>query len=76
MDEIRTKVIQKLSAMDRFTSPIAKIRDGRKYNYSPWIRAGFSTLVTRAEPLTEADGLELGIRDVVRCAKARETHIK
>ena len=72
MTEIRMMAIQRLNTINRFPSPVAQIEYGRKYGYAPWIREGISALVTRELPLSESDGMELGIRDALRCAAARE----
>ena len=72
MTEVRTQAIRRLDKLDSFPSPIAKLFCGKEFKYDPWVRAGIQTLVSRTEPLSEEEGNELGMKDTIRCAAARE----
>ncbi|KAF8524058.1 hypothetical protein BU17DRAFT_10329, partial [Hysterangium stoloniferum] len=54
------------------TDPLTKIRLGREYEYTPWMREGFVRLCLREEMVSVGEAEGLTKEEVVMCAKARE----
>jgi hypothetical protein len=70
MAALHTLAMRLLSV--NIADPLTKIRLGREYEYTPWMREGFVRLCLREEMVSieEAEGLTK--EEVVKCARARE----
>lgn len=69
-ERIRDMAIQELST--KVFDPIKKITLADKHNVPQWLSAAYVDLCKRPEPLTEQEAEELGLKTVVRVARARE----
>ncbi|THH32834.1 hypothetical protein EUX98_g1333 [Antrodiella citrinella] len=69
-DKIRDLAIQELSM--KVLDPIKKIVLADRHNVPQWLSAAYVDLCKRPEPLTEREADELGLKTVVRVARARE----
>lgn len=69
-DHARALAIAELS--QRMLEPVRKIALAHTYHVPQWLPAAFGELIRRPEPLTDAEADALGLRTVVRVARARE----
>lgn len=69
-DRIRDMSIQEIST--KGLDPIRKVTLAEKYNIPLWLSPAFVDLCKRPEPLTLREAEQLGMKTVVRLAKARE----
>ncbi|KAF8515525.1 hypothetical protein BU17DRAFT_93564 [Hysterangium stoloniferum] len=74
MTAVRLRVVGTLDRQDISNHPEYQIYYGRKYDHDPWVYNGLTTLLIRKEGLTEKEGKTLGIKDTIRCARARELY--
>ncbi|KAF8508855.1 hypothetical protein BU17DRAFT_56486, partial [Hysterangium stoloniferum] len=75
MTDVRLRAIKILDKYDISSHPEYQVYYGKKYNYGAWIYNGLSTLITRTAELTEEEGEKLGMKDTVRCGRARERYL-
>ena len=52
--------------------PTTKISFGQRYDYPSWVVEGFEAICTREEPISEEEGRELGIENMIKCFTVRE----
>lgn len=69
-DKIRDMAITELSST--MLDPIKKITLATKYNIPQWLSSAYVDLCKRPEPLNDEEAETLGLRNVVRVARARE----
>ncbi|KAF7965486.1 hypothetical protein HWV62_43268 [Athelia sp. TMB] len=58
--------------LEPIASAVDKVALGKQFGIEEWILDGYWALCARQEPLTEEEGLRLGVRDVVRIFTTRE----
>ncbi|KAF8586649.1 hypothetical protein K439DRAFT_1615021 [Ramaria rubella] len=49
-----------------------KILFGQRYDYPSWVLDGFVALCAREHSITEEEGQEIGMDNLIKCAKVRE----
>ncbi|KAF8589266.1 hypothetical protein K439DRAFT_1383560 [Ramaria rubella] len=76
IEELRNYSIHKLDALKCFTTPLMQIQCGRDYNHPPWVRDGYMKLIMRDKSLSEKEGTQLGLKEALMCAAARETALR
>ncbi len=69
-DKIRDMAILEISS--RMLDPIKKITLANKYNIPQWLSPAYVDLCKRPEPLNDDEAETLGLKTVVRVARARE----
>ena len=69
-DKIRELSIDKIS--HQMIDPVKKINLANKYNIPHWLPTAFADLIKRPEPMNDSEAESLGLRNVVRVARARE----
>ena len=69
-DQIRDRAIAEVSK--RMLDPVKKIMLANKYNIPQWLPPAFLDLCKRPEPISDTEADILGLRTLVRLAKARE----
>ncbi|KAF8515524.1 hypothetical protein BU17DRAFT_93563 [Hysterangium stoloniferum] len=75
MENVRVCAVETLDSFDMYDShPEYQVCYGRKYDHDPWVYKGLKSLLIRLEGLTEKEGEMLGIKDTIRCARARELY--
>ncbi|TCD65003.1 hypothetical protein EIP91_003371 [Steccherinum ochraceum] len=70
-DKIRDLAISEISTRG-VLDPVRKITLAESYNIPHWLSPAYVDLVKRPEPLSEAEAERLGLRTMVRVARARE----
>ena len=69
-DKIRELAIMEISR--QVLDPVHKITLANKYDVAQWLPVAFTDLMKRPEPITEAEAESIGMRNMVRVARARE----
>lgn len=69
-DQIRDLAILEISK--QMLDPVKKIMLANKYNIPQWLTPAFLDLCKRPEPISDSEAETLGLRTVVRLARARE----
>lgn len=69
-DKIRELAITEIS--QQLLDPVKKIALANKYNIPHWLPLAFADLIKRPEPMNDLEAESLGLRNVVRVARARE----
>lgn len=69
-DQIRDRAIVEISK--QVLDPVKKIMLANKYNIPQWLPPAFLDLCKRPEPISDSEAETLGLRTVVRIARARE----
>ena len=69
-DKIRDMAIQELTK--RPLDPVKRITLAEQFNVPQWLSTALVELTKRPEPVSDADAEVLGMRTVVRIARARE----
>lgn len=69
-DKIRELAIVEISA--KMLDPVKKITLANKYNIPQWLSSAYLDLCKRPEPITDVEAETLGLRTLVRVARARE----
>ena len=69
-DKIRDMAIMEISS--RMLDPIKKITLANKYNIPQWLSPAYVDLSKRPDPLNDDEAETLGLKTVVRVARARE----
>ncbi|KZP17544.1 hypothetical protein FIBSPDRAFT_830314 [Athelia psychrophila] len=67
----------RLLAIDKLTAtaiPIDKIVLGRRYGISDWLPGAYEAVCTRADPLTDEEGMKLGVEDIIKISAARQAY--
>lgn len=69
-DQIRELAITEISK--QMLDPVKKVMLANKFNIPQWLPPAFMDLCKRPEPISDNDAETLGLRTVVRVARARE----
>lgn len=69
-DRIRDLAILEISK--QLLDPVDKIMLANKYNIPQWLPSAFTDLCKRPEPIRDSEAELLGLRTIVRIARARE----